>query len=58
MYSATKLPGRRDRYIIVGLIILSLVPALAGIMRVVSLAGGETINAENERFHAAPLPVI
>ena len=58
MYSATKLAGRRDRYIIVGLIILSLVPALAGIMRVVSLAGGETINAENERFHAAPLPVI
>jgi len=40
------------------LIALSLVPALAGTVRVAQLAGGANITPENARFFAAPLPVL
>ncbi len=40
------------------LIALSLVPAIAGTMRLAQLAGGATITPENARFFAAPLPVL
>jgi hypothetical protein len=41
-----------------GLILLSLVPMIAGSVRIVELAGGAEITAENARFFASPLPVI
>ncbi len=41
-----------------GLIALSMVPAIAGIVRLTQLAGGATITPENARFFAAPLPVV
>ena len=40
------------------LIALSLVPAIAGTVRLAQLAGGATITPENARFFAAPLPVL
>ena len=40
------------------LILLSLVPAIAGTARLTQLAGGATITPENARFFATPLPVV
>ncbi|QFZ23017.1 DUF2306 domain-containing protein [Saccharothrix syringae] len=39
------------------LILLAFVPAVAGVVRVVDLAGGE-VTADNSRFFASPLPVL
>lgn len=41
-----------------GLILLSIVPAAAGVIRLTELAGAAAITAENARFFAAPLPVV
>ncbi|MBK8905840.1 MAG: DUF2306 domain-containing protein [Anaerolineaceae bacterium] len=41
-----------------GLILLSLVPVIAGAARLTQLASGAEINAENARFFATPLPVV
>ena len=41
-----------------GLIALSVVPAVAGTVRLAQLAGGAEITAGNARFFAAPLPVV
>ena len=49
--------SRSDRLIPALLIMLSLVPALAGTGRLVQLGSGE-MNADNARFFAAPIPVI
>ena len=40
-----------------GLIALSILPVVAGTLRVIQLAGGAQITPENARFFAAPLPV-
>jgi hypothetical protein len=40
------------------LITLSMVPAIAGAVRVAQLAGGAPITPENARFFASPLPVL
>jgi uncharacterized membrane protein len=40
------------------LILLSLVPAIAGTARLAQLAGGAAVTAENARFFASPLPVV
>lgn len=40
------------------LIVLSLVPAVAGTFRLVELTGGAEITPDNARFFAAPLPVV
>jgi uncharacterized membrane protein len=41
-----------------GLLLLSIVPALAGAARLVELGGGAPVTANNARFFAAPLPVV
>lgn len=41
-----------------GLLVLSLVPAVAGTFRVAQLASGAEITPENARFFASPLPVV
>ena len=51
-------PTTRDRLIPAALIVLSLVPALAGSARLAQLAGGADITPENARFFAAPVPVL
>lgn len=40
-----------------GLILLSLIPLAAGIVRLISLANGGEINPDNARFFEAPIPV-
>ena len=49
---------RREWMLPVGLIVLSLVPAVAGMARLAELAGGAVITAANARFFATPLPVV
>lgn len=41
-----------------GLLVLSLIPAIAGASRMSQLAGGAEITPENARFFAAPVPVV
>lgn len=48
---------RTDWRIPIALIALSMVPAIAGTVRLTQLAGGGPITPENARFFAAPLPV-
>jgi uncharacterized membrane protein len=42
----------------VGLIVLSLIPVLAGAVRLTELMGGPEITANNARFVASPIPVM
>lgn len=49
---------KSDWTIPAALIALSLVPAVAGTVRLSQLAGGAEITAENARFFAAPLPLL
>ena len=52
-------PRRRPEWLVpAGLITLSLVPMLAGSMRLTQLATGATVTAENARFFDSPVPVI
>ncbi|MDB4878493.1 MAG: Protein of unknown function rane [Gemmatimonadetes bacterium] len=50
--------AKSDWLIPAGLIALSIVPAVAGTVRLAQLAGGAAITPENARFFAAPLPVV
>ena len=52
------LPRRSDWLIPAGLILLSLVPAIAGTHRLFELAGHAEITIDNARFFAAPLPAF
>lgn len=52
------LPARREWLIPTGLILLSLVPVLAGAARITALASGPAVTAENARFVTAPVPVV
>jgi uncharacterized membrane protein len=48
---------KSDWLIPAALIALSLVPAIAGVVRLTQLAAGAAITPDNARFFAAPLPV-
>jgi uncharacterized membrane protein len=50
--------SRADWLLPAGLILLSLIPFIAGIFRVVVLARGAEVTPENARFFAVPLPVL
>jgi hypothetical protein len=50
--------SKSDWLIPSGLIALSLVPAIAGTVRLSQLAGGAPVTPENARFFAQPLPVL
>ena len=55
----TTTASRRSDYLVPGmLILLSLVPAIAGTARLAQLANGAHVTAENARFFAQPLPVV
>lgn len=41
-----------------GLVLLSLVPAIAGTARITEVAGGAELTPENARFLTAPIPVL
>ena len=50
--------ARHDWPIVAGLITLSLIPVVAGMVRLTMLAGNPAVTPENARFVSAPLPVI
>lgn len=41
-----------------GLIVLSLIPVIAGAVRITELTGGAEVTPDNARFFASPLPVV
>lgn len=49
---------RREWLLPASLVLLSIVPALAGTVRLAQLAAGAKVTAENARFFAQPLPVV
>ena len=49
---------RHDWLAPAGLLLLSFVPAVAGIVRLAQLTGGAEITPANERFFATPWPVV
>jgi uncharacterized membrane protein len=49
---------RSDWLVPAGLILLSVVPAIAGTTRLTALVRGAEITVENARFVAAPLPIL
>jgi cytochrome bd-type quinol oxidase subunit 2 len=54
-----RLPQPRNRWIVpAALIFLSLIPLIAGGIRLGELAGGADITPRNERFFASPVPVV
>ena len=55
---ATTTSRRSDWLVPVGLIMLSLVPAIAGTARLRQLGRGGPITPDNARFFAMPLPVV
>ena len=56
--TAKNLSSKTAWLIPAGLVLLSLVPILAGAVRVAELSSGAKITAENARFFASPLPVL
>ncbi|MEP6496262.1 MAG: DUF2306 domain-containing protein, partial [bacterium] len=51
--------SRRSEWLVpISLVVLSLVPAIAGTARLAELADGARITAANARFFAMPLPVV
>lgn len=53
-----RFPRLRAWMVPAGLVLLSLVPAVAGTARLAELAGNPEVTAANERFVAMPLPVV
>lgn len=49
---------RADRYVLLSLIALALIPVAAGAVRLTVLAGGGPISDRNARFFDAPIPVV
>jgi len=49
---------KSDWFVPAALIALSMVPAVAGTVRLAELAGGARVTPENARFFAAPVPVL
>ena len=49
---------RSDWLVPASLIALSLVPSIAGSVRLAELAGGATVTPDNARFFATPAPVV
>ena len=58
MMSATTTSRRSSWLVPAALILLSLVPAVAGTIRLAQLAGGAQVTTENARFFAQPIPVV
>ncbi|MBG6225584.1 putative membrane protein [Arthrobacter sp. CAN_A2] len=54
----TRTPGRPSWLVPVGLILLSLIPVLAGAARLTELAAGPEVTVRNARFVAFPVPVV
>lgn len=55
---APALSGKSDALLIAGLLLLCLVPVIAGMVRLVELSTAAEVTAANARFFAQPLPVV
>lgn len=55
---AKKTFTRTDRLVLIGLLILSAVPAIGGSLRLTELGTGVEIIGDNKRFFADPVPVV
>lgn len=55
-----KVPSRKGSAagLVAGLILLSVIPLIFGVVRLNELAGGAEITPENARFFASPMPVV
>lgn len=50
--------ARRAEWVVpVLLVLLSIVPALGGVVRIIDLSPGHAITPDNARFHASPVPI-
>jgi uncharacterized membrane protein len=54
----TSAPNKLEWLVPAALILLALVPSASGVARVLELSTSITITPENQRFFAAPLPII
>ena len=54
----TSAPNKLEWLVPAALILLALVPSASGVARVLELGTSTTITPENQRFFAAPLPII
>ena len=50
--------NKKEWLVPAGLILLSLIPVVAGAARITQLGGGAEVTADNARFFASPLPVV
>ena len=57
-HSVTRPPRRRDRWVVAGLLALTVVPVTAGIVRLVTLSLGVELAPEDARYLDSPLPVV
>jgi uncharacterized membrane protein len=58
LQAKTRKQSKREWLIPIGLILLSLVPVIAGAARIVELSSGAEITTNNARFFASPVPVV
>ncbi len=58
LQAKTRKQTKREWLVPIGLIVLSLVPVLAGAFRIVELNSGAEITTNNARFFADPIPVV
>ena len=58
LQAKTRKQTKREWLVPIGLILLSLVPVIAGTVRIVELSSGAEITTNNARFFASPIPVV
>lgn len=58
MHTNRKKQNKAEWLVPIGLILLSVVPVVAGAARIAELSSGAEITPENARFFASPLPVV
>jgi uncharacterized membrane protein len=51
-------PARQERLMITGLLVLTAIPVLAGLVRLAQLASRAPITPDNARFFASPVPIV
>ena len=56
--AAARPSSRRDRWIVAGLLVLTVVPVTAGIVRLVTLPAGVRLAPEDERYFDSPVPLV
>ncbi len=54
----TSAPNKLEWLVPAALVLLALVPSASGVARVLEISTSTTITPENQRFFAAPLPII